>query len=96
MPTKQKYKLVFCVWEDIVTSSSAWKEADEAVDWADSEPGLVHQVGFQFEKNDEHLILIDSYFPEGDDQLVGAVTRIPISVIRQLTVIPDAQLVPPL
>lgn len=79
METK-KYQLVFCKWEDTTSSDSGWKSSDEAIDWADNTPGIVHQIGFKLEQNEEHLILVDSYFP--DDDTVGTVVKIPMSMIR--------------
>jgi hypothetical protein len=88
---QDKYPLVYCVWEDIVQGDTSWKELDTAIHWTDSESGLVSQTGFMLEKSDEHLILIDSFFNEGD--LVGSVTRIPMSVVRVLKQIPIQDLI---
>lgn len=80
-----KYPLVYCIWEDIQGSGSEWKTNDEAIHYADTENSLVHQVGFQLEKSDEHVILLDSFFEDQD--LVGIVTRIPIAVIKKIKTI---------
>ena len=75
------YPLVLIKWEDIVSSDSNWKESDDALSWSDSESGVVYQVGFKLDEDEHHIILIDSYFPQGD--YVGTVTRIPKEVIRE-------------
>ena len=80
------YLLVVCIWEDIVASDSAWRTLDEAINWVDTEAGLVYQTGFMLEKNDEYLILMDSFFTEGD--IVGTMTRIPIETVRYIKKIP--------
>ena len=80
-----KYPLVYCIWEDIQGSSGEWKTVDDAINWNDTEDSLVHQVGFQLDKSDEYVILIDSFFPNQD--LVGTVIRIPIGAIRKLKII---------
>jgi hypothetical protein len=80
MKNLEKYPLVYCVWQDIVSTDTNWREIDEAIHWVDTESGMVSQCGFMLEKNDEYLILLDSFFNEGE--MVGAVTRIPIETVK--------------
>lgn len=82
MENIKAYPIVYCVWEDIVSTDTAWKSLDEAIDWVDSESGLVSQVGFMLEKNDEYLILMDSFF--NNEDTIGAITRIPIECVRYI------------
>lgn len=86
-----KYPLVICKWHDTVATDSNWRTEDEAIDWVDSESGIVLQTGFMLEKNDEYLILLDSFFEKGD--VVGTVTRIPIETVKYIKVIPIQQLI---
>lgn len=79
-PNTDKYPLVYCIWSDIISSDSNWRDLDSAIQWVDDESGLVSQVGFMLEKNDEYLILLDSFFNEGD--MVGSVTRIPVETVK--------------
>lgn len=82
MKNTEKYPLVFCEWEDIVSSDTNWRDLDDAIHWVDSENGIVNQVGFMLENNDDYLILMDSFFSEGDT--VGAITRIPKAVVKSI------------
>lgn len=90
MTNQEKYPLVYCVWEDIVSTDTTWRDLDSAIHWTDSESGLVSQTGFMLEKSDEYLILLDSFFNEGD--MVGSVTRIPLSTVKFIKTIPINEL----
>lgn len=85
MKNVDKYPLVWVIWNDIVATDATWRDADDAIHWVDTECGLVHQVGFQLEKNDEYVVLIDSFFEEGTT--VGTVTRIPIATVKEIKII---------
>jgi len=79
------YPLVYCLWEDIISTDSAWRETDDGISWVDDEKSLVRQCGYLLDKNDEYLVLVDSYFP--NSSTIGAVTRIPMSVVREMKTI---------
>lgn len=78
--------LVYCLWEDIMSSDTGWKSRDEAIEWADSEPSLVHQTGFVLDDDGEFILLVDSYFK--NCETVGTVTRIPKQNIKFIKKIP--------
>ncbi len=88
MSTKEAndYPLVICLWEDIISSDSNWREIDDAIQWVDDEKSIVRQCGYLIDKNDEHLVIADSYFPGSGT--VGTVTRIPMGVVREMKIIP--------
>lgn len=88
MSTKEAndYPLVLCLWEDIISGDASWKEVDDAIQWVDDEKSLVRQCGYLIDKNDEYLVIVDSYFP--GSTTVGTVTRIPMVVVRELKTIP--------
>lgn len=93
-PVDNHYPLVICKWLDIISSDSNWRSADEAIDWVDTESGVVIQTGFMLEKNDEYLILLCSFFLSGDT--VGTITRIPIDAVKAIKVIDYVDLFPEL
>jgi len=80
MTNTNKYPLTFCEWEDIISTDTSWRDIDDAIHWVDSESGIVSQVGFMLENNDDYLILMDSFFNQGET--VGAITRIPKSTVK--------------
>ncbi len=87
MKNTDKYPIVYCVWEDITSTSTDWRELDDAIQWMDAEDSLVSQVGFMIEKNDDYLVLMDSFFHIEDT--IGSVTRIPknaVKFIKQITI----------
>lgn len=78
---QNKYPLVFCIWEDIVATDTNWRDKEAADEWVKTETGRVHQTGFLLSKDDQYLVLMDSYFPYSTT--VGSVTRIPSQNIIQ-------------
>ncbi len=80
MENKPNYPIVYVIWIDIVATDANWRDVDSAIQWVDEECGLVHQCGFLLDKGDEYIVIMDSFFVEGDT--VGAVTRIPTHNVR--------------
>ena len=85
MSKENEYPIVFCIWEDIVQSDPNWQSKEEGLDWADSENGLVHQIGFKLDEDENHLILTDSYFKSCET--IGSVIRIPKWAIKEVKIL---------
>jgi hypothetical protein len=85
MNNREKYPLVFVQWEDIISTDTSWRELDDAIHWIDTETGIVNQVGFLLEKHEDYVILMDSFFEEGDT--IGAITRIPKNTVKYFKIL---------
>jgi hypothetical protein len=75
-------KKIEVIWEDIIQSDASWREQEEGLDWSDSESGLVHQIGYLLDLDENHVVMVDSYFPS--NETIGSVTRIPMVVVKEL------------
>lgn len=78
-------KIAIVVWEDIVATDNNWRTEDDGIHWSDSESGLVSQVGYLLDQDDKYIVLMDSFFQEGD--MIGSVTRIPLVTVKSIKLI---------
>lgn len=68
-------KKVLVTWVDI-GSQSGWHTQNKLDNFvADDKSYTVTQLGFLYEEDDDHIVLLDSYFP--NMELFGAPTKIP-------------------
>lgn len=72
---------VYVEWIDIVATDGGWHSAEELDEWIDTEPNVVHQIGFLYKETPEYVVLIDSYFT-GD--LKGYAVKIPKGCIVKI------------
>ncbi len=70
---------VYVEWEDIIATNGEWRSPGEAKAWNKETSGLVHQLGFIVAKNEDYVILTESYM---GDSLLGYCVRIPVGNIR--------------
>lgn len=80
-----KYPIVQVRWEDITSSDSTWRTLEEGLDAADSDDGMVTQIGFQIDATEHHIILTDAIQHSND--FVGTVTKIPMGVVRDILIL---------
>lgn len=73
-------KIVLVEWEDITATDTNWRSEEEATDWADDANSIARQAGFLVSKDDEYIVLTDSYIPGLD--LLGSIIRIPIPTVK--------------
>lgn len=78
-------KIAIVTWEDVISSDQNWREESDGLEWSDNETGLVSQVGYLLDQDENHILLVDSFFPDGDT--IGAITRIPASLVRSIKLI---------
>jgi len=76
------FPLVKIIWEDIITDDNAWRTIDDALDWADSESMLVHQVGYLLDEDENHYVLVGSIFADGSQ--VSIITKIPRGTVTKI------------
>ncbi len=54
-----EYPMVVCIWEDIVSTDSGWRETSNADEWARTESTKVSQVGFLYKEEGDFILLLD-------------------------------------
>lgn len=78
-------KIVLVEWRDIV-GQFGWfsqNQVDKFV--TDNDEGVVQQVGFLYEEDEDQIVLLDSFFNKKDQ--FGTITKIPKGCVLKMTVL---------
>lgn len=82
-------KKVEVVWIDI-TSHNGWhtqNQIDRLI--ANNQEGMVYQIGYLYEEDDDQVVLLDSYFV--DKNTLGGIHKIPRGCIKSITYLTSAK-----
>lgn len=74
-------KIVYVEWVDIVSTDGGWHTTEELDVWIESEPNIVHQIGFVYADTKDYLVLVDSFF---DENVNGYAVKIPRGCIIKI------------
>lgn len=75
--------IVYVVWEDTF-STSGWSDAEYLAE-VDSNPLLVHSIGFLLSHKKDHLVICPTLAPIARG--LGDITRIPMGMVKECKVI---------
>jgi len=64
---------VYIKWIDAMADNSGWKTIEDAVEWAETVPIEIDEVGYILEENEEYILLISKI----NKDIVSGLTRIP-------------------
>lgn len=73
------YKLVRIGWADAIENLEGWHTEKEALEWADDDDWIVHQVGWVLKETDDYILLSNKYNEAsgGRDGTFGGLFKIP-------------------
>jgi hypothetical protein len=77
----EERKVVLIEWDDIVSTGSDWDSPEERLNWSNSEPSVVRQIGFLLDKDENYITLCCSYLPP---EYIGTCVRIPIPAVKYI------------
>lgn len=75
-------KKVEIKWKDI-TSHDEWHTADEVDKFVNDDEGIVSQLGYIYEEDENQIVLLDAYFVNKD--LFGTIHKIPKGCVISVT-----------
>lgn len=72
-------KLVRIGWADAIENLEGWHTEKEALEWADDDDWIVHQVGWVLKETDDYILLSNKYNEAsgGRDGTFGGLFKIP-------------------
>lgn len=78
------YKLYYIEWMDAMAYLATWGDKEEITDWARSNEGLVKQVGWIIEENDNYILLASRIgLINTDEPDFGSVFKIPSRWVKK-------------
>ena len=78
---KLKYKPFYVIWWDDAVSDSSWHDATQLK----LKPTVATTVGFLVHKDDDYIIVADSYFDE--DDTISNYTKIPMKMVKDFKIV---------
>ena len=81
---KLEYKLYYIEWMDAMAYLPTWGDREEITEWANSNEGLVKQVGWIIEENENYILLSSRIgIINSDEPDFGSVFKIPSRWIKK-------------
>ena len=56
-PHKSKYKLVQIGWADAIENLLGWQSIEEALEWAEDDDWIIHQIGWVIKETKDYVLL---------------------------------------
>lgn len=77
-------RLVRIGWADAIENLDGWHTVDEAIEWADDDDWVVHQVGWILKSTDDYVLIANKYNDSsgGREESVGGLFKIPTPWIK--------------
>jgi hypothetical protein len=86
-----KYKLVKIGWADAIENLEGWHTEEEAIEWADNDNWIVHQVGWILKDTEDYILFCNkcNEASAGRDNSLGGLFKIPRPWIKYLVDLVD-------
>ena len=74
----KEFKFEKIAWADALEFQDGWKTLEEAINWADNDDWITHQVGWVLKETDEYILFSDKHSNDrGEGRKYSGVFKIP-------------------